>query len=61
MKRGENQERCARFLVGQAFGKAVKEHIQEYGEGNDKRLTGKHETCDINTFKSPGEYLGAGL
>eukprot|EP00435_Cladocopium_sp_Y103_P033102 s3967_g8.t1 len=37
--------------VCEAFGKVAKEHIAEYGEGNDKRLTGKHETCDINTFK----------
>ncbi len=27
------------------------EHITQYGIGNDARLTGKHETCDINTFK----------
>lgn len=27
-----------------------KEHIAAYGEGNDRRLTGKHETADINTF-----------
>lgn len=28
------------------------EHISQYGLGNEKRLSGKHETCDINTFKS---------
>ncbi|KAG2453420.1 hypothetical protein HYH02_001643 [Chlamydomonas schloesseri] len=27
------------------------EHITQYGIGNEARLTGKHETCDINTFK----------
>lgn len=27
------------------------EHIAVYGADNDKRLTGRHETCDINTFK----------
>jgi hypothetical protein len=27
------------------------EHISQYGLGNEARLTGKHETCDINTFK----------
>jgi glutamine synthetase len=27
------------------------EHIAAYGEGNEKRLTGQHETCDINTFR----------
>ncbi|MBA0786748.1 hypothetical protein Gotri_024940 [Gossypium trilobum] len=27
-----------------------KDHIAAYGEGNDHRLTGRHETTDINTF-----------
>ncbi|GLT43219.1 hypothetical protein SLA2020_171860 [Shorea laevis] len=27
-----------------------KEHIVAYGEGNERHLTGKHETADINTF-----------
>ena len=27
------------------------DHIQVYGSGNEKRLTGAHETCDINTFR----------
>ncbi|KAL0397212.1 UNVERIFIED_CONTAM: Glutamine synthetase cytosolic isozyme 2 [Sesamum calycinum] len=27
-----------------------KHHIAAYGEGNERRLTGKHETADINTF-----------
>lgn len=27
-----------------------KEHIAAYGEGNDRRLTGKHETADIKNF-----------
>lgn len=26
------------------------DHIAAYGEGNERRLTGKHETADINTF-----------
>jgi len=29
----------------------VNEHIEEYGEGNEKRLTGEHETCSIEEFK----------
>lgn len=29
-----------------------KEHIAVYGAGNEKRLTGKHETAHINEFKS---------
>lgn len=28
-----------------------KEHISAYGEGNERRLTGRHETANINTFK----------
>lgn len=27
------------------------EHITQYGSGNEERLTGAHETCDINTFR----------
>lgn len=27
------------------------EHISQYGTGNELRLTGKHETCDMNTFR----------
>jgi len=32
------------------LGKKHKEHIAAYGEGNERRLTGRHETADINTF-----------
>lgn len=32
------------------LGKRHKEHIAAYGEGNERRLTGQHETADINTF-----------
>lgn len=27
-----------------------KDHISAYGEGNERRLTGKHETANIYTF-----------
>lgn len=27
-------------------------HVKEYGVGLEERLTGKHETCSVNTFKS---------
>lgn len=27
-----------------------KDHIAAYGEGNDRRLTGRHETTNIDTF-----------
>lgn len=39
------QEACEKL------GRFHKEHIDVYGAGNAKRLTGKHETCDINTFR----------
>lgn len=32
------------------LGMRHKEHISAYGEGNERRLTGRHETADINTF-----------
>jgi glutamine synthetase len=32
------------------LGKKHKEHIEAYGKGNERRLTGKHETADINNF-----------
>jgi len=47
--------------VCEAFGKVAKQHILEYGEDNDKRLTGKHETCDINTFKYGVANRGASI
>jgi len=37
--------------VCNAFGEVAAEHIAEYGEDNDKRLTGGYETCSINEFK----------
>ncbi|CAK9158628.1 unnamed protein product [Ilex paraguariensis] len=40
-------------VIKKAIGKLEKkhkEHIAAYGEGNERRLTGRHETADINTF-----------
>ena len=37
------------------------EHISCYGYGLAERLTGKHETCDINTFKSGVANRGASI
>ena len=33
------------------LGQKHKEHIAAYGEGNERRLTGRHETASISTFK----------
>ena len=32
------------------LGKRHQEHIYNYGSGNEKRLTGKHETASMKTF-----------
>lgn len=37
------------------------EHIEVYGVDNDKRLTGLHETCDINTFRFGVSDRGASI
>jgi len=47
--------------VCEAFGPVAQEHISVYGEGNDKRLTGKHETCSINQFKYGVADRGASI
>lgn len=33
-----------------------KEHIAAYGDGNERRLTGNHETADINSFSWVTQY-----
>lgn len=36
-------------------------HIERYGHGLEERLTGLHETCDIQTFKSGIAHRGASI
>jgi glutamine synthetase len=36
-------------------------HIEGYGHGLQERLTGLHETCDINTFKTGPSDRGASI
>ena len=36
-------------------------HIAAYGEGNERRLTGKHETADIHTFSWGVANRGASI
>jgi glutamine synthetase len=38
-----------------------REHIAAYGANNDERLTGDHETCDIDTFKCGVSDRGASI
>ncbi len=37
------------------------EHIKLYGHGLGRRLTGAHETCDINTFRAGAADRGASI
>ena len=41
----------------EALGRNHQKHIRAYGEGNERRLTGKHETNSIDSFKCPGPAL----
>ncbi|GAY46868.1 hypothetical protein CUMW_100300 [Citrus unshiu] len=43
------------------LGKRHGEHIAAYGEGNERRLTGRHETADINTFSWGVANRGASI
>merc|ERR1719262_1976678 len=47
--------------VCESFGEVRDEHIAEYGEGNEKRLTGEHETCSIKEFKFAVADRGASI
>ena len=38
-----------------------KEHLKEYGEDNEKRLTGEHETCSIDEFRYGVSDRGASI
>ena len=44
-----------------AFGKYHKEHIAVYGSNNDMRLTGLHETQNIETFSYGYSDRGASI
>lgn len=37
------------------------DHIAEYGDRLSERLTGEHETCDIDTFRSGVAHRGASI
>jgi len=43
------------------LGKKHKEHIDVYGMDNDQRMTGKHETADINEFSYGVANRGASV
>lgn len=43
------------------LGEKAEEHIENYGTGNDKRLTGNHETASINEFSYGVSDRGASI
>ena len=45
----------------EALGKNIQEHIQNYGSGNENRLTGLHETQSINEFSYGVSDRGASI
>ena len=47
--------------ICEAFRPVVKEHIEVYGEFNDQRLTGKHETASIDDFSYGISDRGASI
>lgn len=47
--------------ICEAFRPVVKEHIEVYGEFNNQRLTGKHETASIHDFSYGVSDRGASI
>lgn len=47
--------------ICEAFRPVTKEHFEVYGEFNDQRLTGKHETASINSFSYGVSDRGASI
>ncbi len=47
--------------VCEAFRPVTREHIEVYGEFNDQRLTGRHETASIHDFKYGVSDRGASI
>jgi glutamine synthetase len=60
----EMREEGGDLKIGEAIEKLEpkhQEHIDAYGVDNDQRLTGLHETCDINTFRWGVSDRGASI
>merc|ERR1712137_980222 len=51
MREVDNSVETIMMPMMEKLGAAHKEHIAAYGVGNEKRLTGRHETASIDTFK----------
>jgi len=54
-------DRATYEKICEAFRPVVKEHIAVYGEFNDQRLTGLHETASINDFSYGISDRGASI
>jgi glutamine synthetase len=51
-------------IINQAcelIGQRIPEHLAVYGNGNEQRLTGKHETCSIHEFRYGVSDRGASI
>ena len=59
--RDPKKGRAAIDAAIQGLSKKHSEHVALYGHALDERLTGLHETCDINTFKSGTADRGASI
>ena len=60
----EMREENGDVKIGEAIEKLEpkhQEHIDAYGQDNDQRLTGLHETCDIDTFRWGVSDRGASI
>lgn len=59
--RDKSKGKAAIDAAVEALSKKHKEHIVLYGHGLDRRLTGLHETCDIDTFKAGNADRGCSI
>lgn len=59
--RDRAQGRAAIDAAIEALSRRHQHHIANYGEGLERRLTGLHETCSIDTFKSGVAHRGASI
>lgn len=57
----ENGDEQVFTKICEEFGKHVQDHIAVYGAGNEKRLTGKHETQSIDQFSYGVSDRGASI
>lgn len=53
MREGKNEEKTGLDIINESIAKLEakhKEHMEVYGDGNDERMTGEHETASFNKF-----------